>query len=260
MNDANTLKEQVRTRYGQIAADESSCCGPTSCGSGSEGTMIGEQYEGVEGYLKEADLGLGCGLPTEHAGLHPGQTVLDLGSGAGLDAFIARSIVGAEGHVWGVDMTPEMVARARANAQSLGYDNVSFVEGDIEAMPIEDASIDVVISNCVLNLVPDKRRAFAEVYRVLRPGGHFSVSDIVVRGSLPDGVRRSVEMYVGCVAGAMERDAYLDLIRQAGFGNVRVQDERIIEIPSSVLGDEEVAFRQSGSTVRSVTVYGERPV
>lgn len=185
--------------------------------------------------MADADLQLGCGVPTEHAELEAGQTVVDLGSGAGLDAFVARRIVGDTGRVIGVDFVPEMVAKARANAEQLGFDNVEFVEGDIEDIPLDTDTADVVLSNCVLNLVPDKARAFAEVYRILHPGGHFCVSDIVARGELPDAIRRSAELYAGCVAGALDEDAYLDLIDTAGFVDVDVPIRRRIEIPDDAL-------------------------
>ena len=223
--------------------------------------MIGDAYDGVEGYVAEADLKLGCGLPVEHAGLAPGQTVLDLGSGAGLDAFIARREVGDTGHVLGVDFTPEMVEKARANAARLGFDNVQFEHGDIEALPFADGSVDVVVSNCVLNLVPDKPRAFAEMHRVLRPGGHFCISDVVSRGALPTAVRASAELYAGCVAGAIEQAAYLALLTGAGFERVEVVAERRIEVPEAALpplSDADRAALDAGG-LYSVTARGVRP-
>jgi arsenite methyltransferase len=212
--------------------------------------MIGDAYDGVEGYVPEADLGLGCGLPVEHAGLAEGQTVLDLGAGAGLDAFVARRIVGETGRVLGVDFTPEMVEKARANAAKLGYANVQFEHGDIEALPFAEASVDVMISNCVLNLVPNKARAFAEMARVLRPGGHFCVSDVVTRGDLPPAVRQSAELYAGCVAGALPEAEYLALLAEAGFEGVEVVKARPIDLPES-LG--------ASGALWSVTVRGVRP-
>ena len=190
--------------------------------------VIGDAYAGVAGRLAEADLNLGCGVPTRHAALRPGETVLDLGSGAGNDAFIARHEVGPEGRVLGVDMTAEMIAKARGNAAKLGYDNVEFREGPIEQMPVDAGSVDVVISNCVLNLVPDKGRAFAEMFRVLRPGGRFCVSDIVATGELPAPVREVAALYVGCVAGAMAEDRYLALLETTGFDDVRVAEAKPI--------------------------------
>lgn len=260
------LKSVVREKYAAIAEGrEQGCgCGSSCCGTG-EVDMIGEAYAGVEGYVAEADLGLGCGLPTELANLQPGDTVLDLGSGAGIDAFVARRIVGETGEVLGVDMTPPMVARATANAARLGYTNVHFLLGDIEALPLPDARVEVIVSNCVLNLVPDKPTAFAEMYRVLKPGGHFCVSDIVVRGSLPEPVQRSAELYAGCIAGAIEQNEYLDLLRQAGFTDVRVVREREIVLPDEVLLEyatpEELAlFRERQSAILSATVYGVKPL
>ncbi len=255
------IKATVREKYAQIAVGAaSSCCDSSTCCT-DDISMIGDAYDEVEGYVAEADLGLGCGLPTEYANLQAGQTVLDLGAGAGLDAFVARRIVGEEGRVIGLDMTQEMVDKARANARSLGYDNVDFYLGDIEAMPFEDDTVDVVISNCVLNLVPDKKAAFAEMYRVLRPGGHFCVSDVVYQGEMPEAVKRSAELYVGCVAGAMERGAYLGALQEAGFSDVEVVKGRVIDVPDEVLHQilgpaEREALRASGSAILSVTVYG----
>ncbi len=249
---ADDLKTVVRDKYAKIAVQGGSCCSDLG-----DVSMIGDDYDDVAGYVADADLGLGCGLPTEHARLRPGQTVLDLGSGAGIDAFVARGIVGEAGRVVGVDMTPEMIDRARVNAAALGYTNVEFVRGDIEALPLEAETIDVVISNCVLNLVPDKDAAFAEMHRVLRPGGHFCVSDVVHEGAMPEAVRRSAELYAGCVAGSMERAAYLDRLRAAGFREVRVVKERAIEIPEDALrADERDALRASGAVFLSVTVFG----
>ena len=250
ITEAAAIKETVREQYGAIATKGGSCCGTDCCGGLS---MIDGEYDAVKGYVADADLGLGCGLPTEHAGLEAGQTVLDLGSGAGLDAFVARQIVGEAGRVIGVDMTPEMVARARENTEKLGFSNVDFVEGEIEALPLDDASVDVILSNCVLNLVPDKPAAFAEMARVLRPGGHFCISDVVVEGTLPAAIRRSAELYVGCVAGAIERTAYLDALRAAGFADVRVVSEKSIGLPEAV-------GRLIGASVQSVTVVGVKPV
>jgi SAM-dependent methyltransferase len=221
---AEAIRALVREKYGAIARKETSGCCPTSgCGSAEQGIdMIGDAYKSVEGHVAEADLGLGCGVPTEHAGIKPGDTVLDLGAGAGVDAFVARRIVGEAGRVYGVDMTADMVAKARANSEKLGYRNVEFRLGEIEHLPFERDSIDVVISNCVLNLVPDKARAFAEIFRVLRPGAHFCVSDIVASAPLPEKLRHAAALYVGCVAGAESEANYLALIRKAGFRDVRI--------------------------------------
>lgn len=259
---AEEIKATVREKYGQIAVESGSCCGPTSCGCGDT-SLVGDAYQDIEGYVADADLSLGCGLPTEHANLQAGQTVLDLGSGAGLDAFVARKIVGEEGRIIGVDMTPEMITKARANTEQLGYDNVDFYLGEIEALPIERETVDVVVSNCVLNLVPDKAKAFSEMYRVIKPGGHFTVSDVVVRGDLPAAVRRSAELYVGCVAGAVDVDTYLTGIRDAGFSDVRIVQEKVIDMPDSALIDlfspeQYEAYKRSNSAVLSITVYGQK--
>ncbi len=232
--DAASVREVVREKYSQIAA------GDISCGC----SMIGDASDEVDGYVPEADLSLGCGLPVEHAGLLPGQRVLDLGSGAGLDAFVARRIVGDTGEVIGLDFSGPMVEKARRNARQLGYKNVRFVLGDIEQIPLSNASVDVIVSNCVLNLVPAKHAAFAEAYRVLRHGGRFAVSDVVLSGPLPDEERQCAESYVGCIAGAMEREAYLRLIRGAGFEAVQVVKEwRIPDAPGAL----------------SITVCGTKP-
>lgn len=241
------LKAVVRDKYARIARQEESCC-DDSC------SMIGDAYDGVDGYVAEADLSLGCGLPTEHADLAPGQTVLDLGSGAGLDAFVARRIVGPNGRVLGLDFTEDMVDKARSNAQSLGYDNVEFYLGDIEKMPFEAASVDVILSNCVLNLVPDKAAAFAEMYRVLRSDGHFCISDVVWEGYMPDSLRSSMEHYVGCVAGAMQRAAYIEALSAAGFADVQVVTQRTIAIPAEIAARKDMAH----GDILSVTVTGRK--
>jgi SAM-dependent methyltransferase len=226
--------------------------------------MIGDAYAELEGYAADADLGLGCGVPTRHAGICEGDVVLDLGSGAGVDAFVARRSVGESGRVIGVDMTDAMIARARTNAAGLGYSNVEFRLGEIERLPIEDDTVDVVISNCVLNLVPDKVTAFAEALRVLKPGGHFCVSDIVATGNLPPGIRNAAALYVGCVAGAIPEADYAAVIRGAGFGDVRIVERKPITLPDEVLrthlSDAELAaFRASGVGLLSVTVLGTKP-
>jgi SAM-dependent methyltransferase len=269
MRTEEETRALVRERYGAIALAGESCCGPASCGCGEEMApdglnVIGDAYAGVAGRLAEADLNLGCGVPTRHAALRPGETVLDLGSGAGNDAFIARHEVGPEGRVLGVDMTREMVAKARGNAAKLGYGNVEFREGQIEQMPVDSGSVDAVISNCVLNLVPDKGRAFAEMLRVLRPGGRFCVSDIVATGELPAPVREVAALYVGCVAGAMAERSYLALLETTGFQDVRVAEARSIPLSDEALAGymgatDIAAFRDSGVVLKSVTVLGTRP-
>ena len=224
-------------------------------------TVMQDEYDHLEGYVADADLGLGCGLPTEYAGIKKGDTVLDLGSGAGNDVFVARAIVGDEGKVIGLDFTQEMVDKAKKNNAKLGYKNVEFHLGDIEQMPFDNNIIDVVVSNCVLNLVPDKRKAFAEIYRILKPGAHFCVSDIVLKGELPSGLKKSAEMYAGCVAGALQQDEYLSIIKETGFTNIEIKKTKVIELPDDVLkqylGDSEVEkFKMNNVGIFSITVVG----
>lgn len=267
MKSDEEIKEMVKEKYGAIAAqarEESSCCG-SECGCSSvEFSVMAENYSKLKGYVPEADLALGCGLPTEFARIRPGDTVVDLGSGAGNDCFVARSIVGKEGRVIGIDMTGAMIARARENAAKLGFSNVEFRLGDIENMPLEDNTADVVVSNCVMNLVPDKKRAFAETFRIIKPGGHFSISDIVLQGELPEAVRNEAALYAGCISGAMQKEEYLRAITEAGFVNVTVQKERETEIPNEILIrylslEELREFRRNRVGIFSVTVYGEKP-
>ena len=196
--------------------------------------MIGDAYADLAGYVADADLGLGCGVPTRHAGIGEGDVVLDLGSGAGIDALVARRSVGEAGRVIGVDMTAAMIERARNNAANLGYGNVEFRLGEIEHLPVPDNAVDVVISNCVLNLVPDKARAFAETLRVLKPGGHFCVSDIIATGALPQGIRAAAALYVGCVAGAMAETDYVAAIEGAGFKHIRIVERKPVPLPDEV--------------------------
>lgn len=262
---ADELKEIVRATYTEVVTGGSSCCGATSC-CGTEAAWVDftDDYTTLEGYVPEADFGLGCGLPTEHAGIREGDVVLDLGSGAGNDAFVARTLVGEAGRVVGVDFTPAMIEKARANAALIGAANVAFRQGDIEALPVADAEVDVVVSNCVLNLVPNKAQAFAEMYRVLKPGGRFCVSDIVTRGEMPPRLRQAAELYAGCVSGAIEESEYLRLLEAAGFTDVRVVKEKITPVPdealAGVLTQEEIrAYREGGGTLLSATVVGTKP-
>nr|MBP8917728.1 arsenite methyltransferase [Chitinophagales bacterium] len=211
----------------------------------------------------DADLGLGCGLPTEFAQIKKGDTVVDLGSGAGNDAFIARSIVGEDGRVIGIDMTETMIDLARKNAQKLKLENVEFRLGDIEKIPISNNKADVVVSNCVLNLVPDKLKAFTEMYRIIKPGGHFSVSDIVLVGNLQETIVKEAEMYAGCVSGAIQKDDYLAMISNAGFTKVEINKEKAITIPdeilSNYLNEQQLKdFKESKTGIFSITVYGEK--
>jgi Methylase involved in ubiquinone/menaquinone biosynthesis len=256
------LKSTVRAKYADLATATGSCCGPAGGSVTSLDVDMSEDYADV--IATDADLDLGCGRPTDHAALQPGEQVLDLGSGAGMDAFVARRDVGADGHVHGVDFTEEMVEKARANANELGYENVTFEIGDIEALPVEDDTFDVILSNCVLNLVPNKERAFAEMARVLRPGGRFSVSDIVHVGAFPDELRDVAELYAGCIAGAMARPDYLDRLREAGFTDVEVATDKPISLPDDLLAEhlgpaEGERFRAGDAELQSVTVVGRRP-
>jgi arsenite methyltransferase len=261
-----TIKSEIKKSYGDIAKDDMSggCCSNKACCANESFTTITESYQNMEGYHKEADLSLGCGIPTEIANIKEGDTVVDLGSGAGNDVFIARKIVGETGKVIGIDMTPEMIVRALQNNQKLGYKNVEFVLGEIEDMHgISSNTVDVVISNCVMNLVPDKEKAFKEVYRILKTNGHFSISDIVYSGYLPTGVLEAAEMHAGCVAGASEKGRYLGIIKTIGFKNIQIKKERLIDLPDELLlkyitADELYHFRQSGSGIYSVTVYADK--
>jgi len=223
-----------------------------------------DDYSSTEGYLADADLGLGCGLPTAFAKIKPGDTVIDLGSGAGNDCFVARHETGAEGKVIGIDFTPSMIQKARSHAQRHGFNNVEFREGDIEDMPVNSNVADVMVSNCVLNLVPNKNRVISEIYRVLKPGGHFSISDIVLRGELPKSLQEDAEMYAGCVAGAIQQSEYLGLIEKQGFQNLSIQKEKPIQLPEDVLTahlspEEMTSYESAGTGIYSITVYAEKP-
>lgn len=266
---AEDLKLVVKEKYGAIAGQSSlleqpqGCCGPSGCCGELEFSMIGDEYTGVVGYNPDADLGLGCGLPTEFADLKKGNSVLDLGSGAGNDCFVARSLVGETGKVTGLDFTEEMVQKAQQNLAKTGYENIEFVQGDIEEMPLPDNSFDVVISNCVLNLVPDKQKAFSGIFRVLKPGSHFCISDVVTSGKLPEGLKEAAEMYAGCVSGATEKQEYLKIIEKQGFSQVEIRKEKPIVIPKKVLAgylnDLELRqFKNSGAGIYSITVTAKK--
>lgn len=262
------VKEIVRRKYNQIALqdkeqNQSSCCGSTSCCDTMDYTIMSEDYASVQGYNEDADLGLGCGLPTEYAEISAGDVVIDLGSGAGNDAFVARSIVGEKGRVLGLDFAGAMLTKAKNNTEKLGYSNVEFLKGDIEEMPFEDNIADVIVSNCVLNLVPDKKKAFHEIYRVIKQGGHFCVSDIVLVGELPAELTKDAEMYAGCVAGAIQKDHYMEIIKNAGFHDIEIRKEKQIHLPDSLLinyMDQEKlsAFKESSTGIFSITVYGRK--
>ena len=268
MKTTDEIKQIVNKKYSQIARESSQkkkCCCCDNAAKSSDYTDISEEYAGLEGYVKEADLGLGCGIPTAFARLKKGDTVVDLGSGAGNDCFVARAEVGPEGKVIGIDMSEDMIAQARVNTEKLGYANVEFRLGEIESLPVEDESTDVVISNCVLNLVPDKIKTMQEIFRIIRPGGHFSISDIALKKDLPEILRRQAELYVGCISGAIVMDEYLDHIRSAGFRNVEVLQQKKVDLPddllSRYLGQQELEeFKRSEAGVFSITVYAEKPV
>jgi ubiquinone/menaquinone biosynthesis C-methylase UbiE len=268
MQTDDQLKELVREKYAQIATQDkdtnaSSCCGAGSC-STEVYNIMSEDYDKLEGYNPDADLGLGCGLPTQFAKIKKGDVVIDLGSGAGNDAFVARHETGETGKVIGIDFTPAMIERARANAELRGFNNVEFRQGDIEKMPVTSNIADVIVSNCVLNLVPNKKAVFTEIFRVLKQGGHFSISDIVLVGELPQKIQQAAEMYAGCVSGAIQKKEYLDLISEAGFKGVMLQKEKQIVVPDDILKDylsaEEINnFKNSSTGIYSITVYAEKP-
>lgn len=269
MSTGEELKKIVQDKYAEIANQSKddntvSCCGVGGC-STVDYAIFAEDYTKLKGYNEAADLGLGCGIPTEFAQLKEGDRVLDLGSGAGNDCFVARAIVGELGKVIGVDMTDVMIEKARENAEKLNFNNVEFRKGDIENLPIGGNTIDVVISNCVLNLVPDKQKAFAETFRVLKQGGHFSVSDVVLKGDLPEKLKNDAEMYAGCVSGAIQLDVYLNIIKKSGFVNVVVQKEKAILLPDEILSqyltaEEMKVYKTENSFgIFSVTVFAEKP-
>ncbi|MDO8896216.1 MAG: arsenite methyltransferase, partial [Bacteroidales bacterium] len=269
-NESEKLKVMVREKYAAIALqskeqNETSCCGATSCCDGVDYSIFSESYTHLKGYNADADLGLGCGLPTEFAMIKEGDTVIDLGSGAGNDCFVARSLTGETGEVIGIDMTPSMVEKAKQNAEKLGFSNVKFRLGDIENMPVTSNKADVIISNCVLNLVPDKAKAFSEIYRVLKPGGHLSVSDVVLKGELPPALREAAELYAGCVSGAIPLDEYLKIMENANLSNIKIQKQKAVTLPDELLLqylDEKgvSAFHSGGTGIFSITVYAEKAV
>ncbi len=265
--NSEDLKNLVKEKYGKIAlqnnGEQTSCCSTSCCGPEVDYTVFSEDYKKLEGYDPDADLNLGCGIPTDFAGIKKGDHVLDLGSGAGNDCFVARAIVGDAGKVTGLDMTDPMIRKARENCSKLGYKNVEFVPGDIEEMPFIANEFDVVISNCVLNLVPDKSKAFSEIFRVLKPAGHFCVSDVVLKGTLSDRMLKSAEMYAGCVSGATEITNYLKIIENSGFSNLKVHKQKEIKLPESLLSelndpDELNAYRAGDTGIFSVTVSAEK--
>lgn len=269
MTTNEQLKQLVKEKYGQIAdqsktMNETSCCGATNSCSTIDYTVMADDYTNLEGYVADADLGLGCGLPTEFAEIKEGDTVVDLGSGAGNDCFVARSITGESGKVIGIDFTEKMIEKAKINAEKLNYSNVEFRQGDIENMPLASEVADVVVSNCVLNLVPDKHKAFSEIYRILKKGGHFSVSDIVLIGDLPEALQKNAEMHAGCVSGAIQKSDYLGMIHEQGFENIKIQKEKVITLPDEILTEhlsesELKNYKQGHAGIFSITVYAEKP-
>jgi len=265
--NSEQLKKLVKEKYSEIAEQSkeknmSSCCGATGCCTMDQ-ELMSEDYTNLDGYVSDADLGLGCGLPTQFANISEGDTVVDLGSGAGNDCFVARSLAGDRGKIIGIDFTEKMIEKARFNASKLGYNNVEFRLGDIENLPLASETADVVVSNCVLNLVPDKKKAFEETYRVLKPGGHFSVSDIVLEGELAGDIIKAAEMYAGCVSGAIQKQEYIKIVENSGFVNVTLQKEKQIELPDEILSaylpKAEIETFKSKSRILSITLYGEKP-
>ncbi|UPT66416.1 MAG: arsenite methyltransferase [Sphingobacteriales bacterium JAD_PAG50586_3] len=267
METEEKLKQIVKDKYAEIALQDkesnaASCCGATGC-STEVYNIMADDYTKLDGYTADADLGLGCGLPTQFAKIKKGDTVIDLGSGAGNDCFVARHETGPEGKVIGIDFTEAMIDRARLNAEKYGFNNVEFRMGDIEKMPVTANVADVIVSNCVLNLVPNKKAVFKDMFRVLKTGGHFSISDVVLAGILPDKLQHAAEMYAGCISGAVQKDEYLGMIKEAGFSNITLQKEKAIIIPDNILtnyltADEIADYKASNVGIFSITVYAEK--
>ncbi len=270
------VKKTVRERYAQVARRSASCCGPKACGCNSDTNVkdisrgIGYSDEEMAAAPEGANLGLGCGNPVALASLREGETVLDLGSGAGFDCFLAARQVGASGRVIGVDMTPEMIEKARENARQSGVTNVEFRLGEIENLPAGDSSVDAIISNCVINLAPDKKRVFSEAFRVLKPGGRVLVSDIVLTKTLPENIKNSIEAYVGCIAGAALESDYLAAIKTAGFHEIKTRDDSVFPVASIISEPEAVEIIKSlkltpakakelAATVKSIKVSAVKP-
>ncbi|KAB2879653.1 arsenite methyltransferase [bacterium] len=268
METSDNVKKMVKEKYGQIALQSysenaGSCCGAGGCGT-VDYTVFSDDYSKLDGYNPDADLALGCGIPTEFAQIREGYTVVDLGSGAGNDAFVARKLVGPKGRVIGIDMTEAMIEKANINTKKLGFTNMDFRLGDIENMPVEDNSTDVVISNCVLNLVPDKNKAFSEIFRILKPGAHFSISDVVLEGTLPPAIESAAVMYAGCISGALQKKDYTGIIDRTGFTETKIQKQKQIHVPDSILREylserELEEFQKSGASIISITVFGKKP-
>ena len=259
------IKEMVKQKYNDLALqdkeNESTCC----CKKPQKVyTIMSDSYKNITGYAPDADMGLGCGLPTQFAQIKEGDTVIDLGSGAGNDCFVARAEAGETGRIIGIDFSPAMVEKARINAKNNGFDNIEFLQGDIENMPITNNTADVIVSNCVLNLVPNKTAVFSEIFRVLKFGGHFSISDIVLTGDLPQKIKSAAEMYAGCVASAINKADYMGFINKAGFSNITIQKEKPIIVPDDILrqylNEEEIKqYNETPTAIFSITVYAEKP-
>ncbi len=265
MKNSEELKNIVKEKYGEIASkapkeESCSCC----CSSVEmDYTVFSNDYTKLEGYNPDADMGLGCGLPTQYAGIKEADRVLDLGSGAGNDCFVARRITGDKGKVTGIDFTQEMIDKANENVKKTGFENINFVLGDIENMPLENNTFDVVISNCVLNLVPDKLKAFVEIHRVLDNGGHFCISDIVLKGELPDNLKNAAEAYAGCVSGAVQKEEYLEIIKNASFSNIEIKKDKHIVLGDHILNqfltEKEIEeYRNSNTGIHSITVVAKK--
>lgn len=267
MKSSDKLKSLVKKKYGEIArqkSDSNSSCNPKNCCSDPGYVVLSDDYNKLDGYNRDADLGLGCGIPTEYAKIKEGEVVIDLGSGAGNDVFIARRLVGDTGKVIGIDMTEDMIEKARNNNTRMGYTNIEFYQGDIENIPVANNTADLVISNCVLNLVPNKLQAFREIFRILKPGGRFTISDILLSGDLPASLKSAAEMYVGCVAGAIKKEDYLKIINDSGFTNIKIVKEKAIPLPDNVLNKylkkkDLKTFKESVNTILSVTIIGRKP-
>ena len=269
---SDDVKATVRERYGQAAlrvtsGEKTSCCS-TSCCGGSEDPISSNLYSATETASLPADAvraSLGCGNPTALTELHEGEIVLDLGSGGGIDVLLSARRVGPSGKAYGLDMTDEMLALARENQRKAGVENVEFLKGEIEAIPLPDNSVDVIISNCVINLSTDKSQVIAEAFRVLRPGGRFAVSDVVIKGVVPSDVRRSMELWVGCVAGALTEQQYRQSLRQAGFEEIGIEPTRVYELEDArafLTGaglDTEVLAREVSGRVMGAFVRARKP-
>jgi len=268
MNESET-KKAVRQGYAKIAKQQSSCCGTNQMAE-NVSQMIGYSEEEIKAVPEGANLGLGCGNPVALASLKDGETVLDLGSGAGFDCFLASTRVGAKGRVIGVDMTPEMIDKARENARKGNYQNVEFRLSEIESLPVADNNVDTIISNCVINLSPDKKRVFAEAFRVLKPGGRLMVSDIVLLKELPEKIKNSIEAYIGCISGAIKKDEYLKTIKSVGFQNVRIVEETCFPLDCmandptaqsiiNILKITQEQLKELARSILSIKVFGVKP-